>query len=218
MKTICREITEKQYLSMDQSRFHARDAVAFTSGGGLSASGSVQCLNIITNDNSYSGRTGRVVDLKTLRVWGMVYPLAAGGASLTQQFLRFLVFYDRQANGTTPTASDLLQSAGVATAVHSLVGLNINNQDRFLMLSDDFIVPCTYNTPIDTNPTDCTRPFMSFEHYYDLCGLQEVFKADSQPGVIADIATGSLWFMALSNVNTPATWEYQLSSRLRFLG
>lgn len=185
----------------------------------LSTTATFQLLNGIQEGSSFFNRVGRKVMMKSFRLTGSIIPdgLGAGNA----HYIRIMVVYDRQPNGTFPAIADLLQNvdnAGAATTT-SLSGMNMNNAERFLMLADLRI-----DIPQDSGTTDNQfasiidyKGEFNIDRYIKLRNLETHFKASSNPAVVADQSTGSLFLCTFGNVAAAsAEYDLQWTGRLRY--
>lgn len=100
---------------------------------------------------------------------------------------RMMVVYDKQANGGSLDATDLIGptvpgglpfSLGDARMIRTN---NLNYRERFIVIRDKVI---------DTNEQ---RPCVTYKKQIYLKDLETTFQADA--GIAADIATGSLWLL-----------------------
>lgn len=187
---------------------------------GLSSTAVITCLNLIRVGSTYVNRTGRRVEMKSIRVRGNIDTLRT---SIAEDMVRIMVVYDRQTNGAFPTIQDILASTDQAAAntTTSYSNANLNNRDRFQILRDwwTMLPPLTLTVGQVSTPgfTDPVRPTFVVDFYVKLKGLIAQFKADSSPAVIGDIATGGLFLVTYGNVvfNSEGYTSY-LETRLRF--
>ena len=103
--------------------------------------------------------------------------------------VRFMIVYDKQANGATFALSDLLSNvAGVDNNIARNIDVNspnnLNNKDRFLVLCDKRFVLQT------GGPS--SRMIKKFKR----CNLNVAYKSGATVGDITDIVTGSLYVIA----------------------
>lgn len=175
-------------------------------------------LNGIQTGTGFYNRVGSRVEMKNLQIKGNV---EAGAANNDGALLRFLIVYDRQPTGALPTVSDILQDrsqAGTSNTTGSS-GINLDNRDRFTIIRD-----MCYETPV-TTITAGTASFttsmsgnsrnLAVNEYIKLKGLGCHFKSTSSPATIADIATGALYALFVTNGNDSA-WDFAGCFRLRY--
>jgi len=169
----------------------------------FTVAGTVTCLNCIELGNTAWNRIGRSVKLTSLIIRGHI----GGGSNLFSDTLRFLVVYDRQTNGATPTASDILKDylSNGSTMTNSTSCINQANADRFSVVMD------IANRSPQTTPTGIyafdSRSRFELTSNIPLAELHQQFKSDSSPATVADIATGALWLLTISK-ETAGTWGF----------
>lgn len=187
----------------------------------LNATGSVTPLNLIRAGSTYVNRTGRRIEMQSIRINGQIEPIPRTNTN-NSDYVRVIIFYDRQTNGAVPLVADVLATTDQAAAntTTSYSGLNLNNRDRFTILMDYRceLPSYTNTTGVITAPgfQDQTKEY-TIDRYIKLKGLLTQFKADSSPAVIGDIATGGLFLLTLG-ANTAGTegWQGVFETRLRF--
>lgn len=186
-----------------------------TTGLGLDTTGSVQCLNLIRVGSTFNNRIGRKVQLKSIYLNGFIYNNAVNSG---YSMCRFLVVYDRQANGANPTYGDVITSLDQGTTTSSTVydGINLNNRDRFKILLDKRVITPALAAGVVTGPSMVTGEEFRISEFRSLKGLDTQFKADSSPAVIGDIATGSLFLMTIGSQPAATGWGATMNIRLRF--
>jgi len=186
----------------------------------LNATGAVVCINLLSVGSSFFNRIGRKINLKSLKCTGYIAPIRA---QVLVDYIRILFVYDKQTNGALPAVSDILQTTSQtgANTTDILSGPNLNNRDRFVILRDNhYCLPHVTGAaaPFTTGGLiDQVSPTIRLDNFIKLKGHVTQYKADSSPGVIGDIATGSLLVLALGDF--PAGTEgyaMQLETRLRF--
>lgn len=129
----------------------------------------VLLLNGLTQGTSGSNRIGREILMKSIDWFFQV--------TSTQ---RYMLVYDSQANGTAINVSDLVQDTGDQYSPY-----NFSNRDRFHIIWDSLF---------DTTPEIATinrnRDFpLDLSTYYN----------SGNAGTIADITSGSLYFVCYSS-------------------
>lgn len=192
----------------------------------VTATPTIVLLNGVRTGSSFYNRIGRKIDLKSVRVSGIMTP--TGRETQTPEYARVMILYDRQTNGVFPSVQDVLQttdSAGANTTT-AYSGLNLNNRDRFIMLRDERIyLPSINNVDSDeagpaklaTGIQDQVTPALNLDYYVKLRGLTTQYKADTGASV-GDVATGGLYLVLIGSVALGAQgWNFQAESRLRFL-
>lgn len=185
--------------------------IAFTTAGGIIA------LNLIAPGSSYFNRIGRKIEMKSLNVNGVITLNATTVAGV----VRFLIVYDRQANGALPAVQDVIQTTDYlgTNTLNVQSNINLNNRDRFTILRDMrvFIPSATVTAGVVTNPgdTDPVAPTYFMKMFVPLKAMVVQYKSDSATPVIGDIATGSLLFLTIGNTTT-GTVQISPEFRLRY--
>jgi len=158
-----------------------------------STGGSVIPINLVASGSGFYQRVGRTTCAKSIYITGIFNVNVGGGGLVQPTFLRCMIVYDSQANGNLPVWSDIVRSISNVNAASSTARdmLNVDTADRFKVLCD-WRVPfypqqgglfvMGMNTPSN----------LYFQRFCSLKNLETKYKADSQPPVIGDIATGSL--------------------------
>jgi len=182
-------------------------------------------LNLISSGSSFFNRVGRRIEMKNIRVVCTIFfnPPVAVNTLFPSFYVRFLIVYDRQTNGSIPSINEILQTtdqSGVNSTT-AFSGVNLNNRDRFSILRDTRIsIPqvtssATGNVSLGATFTDPLKPLSNLDHFVKLKGLVTQYKADTNPSVIGDIATGGLfWIMHTTAGASP--WACEMEARLRY--
>jgi len=192
----------------------------------FASGGTVTALNLIQAGNSFFNRTGRKINMKSIALHGFINPQAVTG-SFSEMYGRIMIVYDRQTNGALPTLADILQDVDQAGAATNsvLADVNLNNRERFAVVADKrFFTPqvtLTAGVQSAAFPTDGvgfntmeTSSNYRYDVFRKLKGLETHFKADSNPAVIGDIATGGLYLVTI--ISTSGAWQLTLKTRLRY--
>ena len=154
-------------------------------------------LNNIDLGSGTSQRTGRRVEMISLYL-RITFAL---GATETSTVIRYIIFYDKQTNGALLGASDIID-ANTVTA-----HLNMDNRQRFEVLRDKTI---TMNLLVDTSPQ-----FVFRKEFIKLRCRDVIYNGTA--GGVADINTGGLFIMLLSNIGVGATAPIgAYTARLRY--
>jgi len=191
----------------------------------LNATGTIQALNMIQVGSSMFNRIGRRVELVSVRFCAFVNTIVGIRTPIVDH-CRIVIVYDRQTNGAYPQISDVLADTDQvgANTTTSLSGINMNNRERFITLMDHrFYTPAGAVSATGVlslaYPTDSEylQPIKS--EFRRLPKLTTHYRADSNPAVIGDIATGGLYVISLAT--TPAASEgFQISNwnvRLKYV-
>lgn len=186
--------------------------VAFT----LNTTQQITPLNILTLGNSMFNRSGRKVTMKSIYIQGCLIGVNTPALPAVQ-FARIALVYDKQPNGALPAFGDIFrdqinQTGGDISLTPPTAGVNLNNRDRFeIILDKRFSLPAG-----DFVITTAGEP-MHVEWFKKLNNREVHYKADTAPGVIGDVATGSLLLVTFGNLAAGAEYFGLLASiRLRF--
>lgn len=171
----------------------------------------------VTGAGEYQ-RVGRKISMQS--VSGRISIFATAPATAGADFIRLVLFYDRQPNGAAPVLADVLQSVdntGTTTST-SMSNLNINNADRFKILRDWYwgIPQAGTGTNAELARTFAAGPCAD-KFFVSLKGMETHFNGNSA-GTIGDIATGSLYLLAVGlQSNANASWRVNCETRVRYL-
>lgn len=183
---------------------------------GMDATGSVTAINLIRTGSTFTNRIGRRIRMKSLYINGIMLPQAA---TVAPTYARFIIVYDKQANGTLPAFADVVTSHNQATtaSVAAEENLNLNNRDRFKVIVDKrFFLPGSTAGVSQGAPSPAMSE-MKIQEYRRLKMLDTQYKADSSPAVIGDIATGSLLMLTYGTQTVGTGYNLGVSLRLRFV-
>ena len=165
----------------------------------------VQNVVRVNQGAGISQRIGNKIALKSLRLrFGIEL---TGNTGTPPQLARFMVIYDRQPNGTYPSAGVILSNAttaGTITNGTAYSSINPTLFDRFIVLMDKtFIIGGDVNGP--TTATTEQKGFI-IDEFIKLKGLETCFSGNTAGSPIADIQTGALYIVGLGDqtANTEA--------------
>jgi len=186
----------------------------------LNTTAQFTCLNLLTAGSSAWNRIGRKVSLKSVFLQGYTSPTGSANA-IELQFARIMIVYDKQPNGALPALADVLRDqANLATDSNVTLitsGLNLNNKDRFEIIADERLALPGPNAAVTPGVVSATCDSMHVEIYRKLGNREVHYKADSSPGVIGDLATGSLFLLTFGdNASGNEAWGLTASIRLRY--
>jgi len=149
------------------------------------------CVNYMGVGVNDGQRQGRQVVMKQLEIRGWFHNEA--GLTSPRQPIRLVVFYDRQANGTTPAATDVMKTS-------AMLGLpKAENAERFKIIRDITIDYNTYAIPV----VNAYSVVMVKHFKIPLGDLVTTYGADAADP--ASIRTGSLWVMTVGAVTSGAS-------------
>lgn len=185
----------------------------------FTSTGTFTLLNGIVPGAAGYQRVGRKISMKSVSIRGMVY-WSQAGATPGNDYLRCILFYDRQPNGAAPSVADLLtdtDNAGGTTST-SIADINISNADRFKILRDwywDIPGPATgspnYGDALSTQREVVVKDFVPLK------GMEVHFNAGTA-GTIGDITTGSLYLLTIGlRSAADYQWAFRFKARVRYL-
>lgn len=199
----------------------APNAGVTQAGFTCNATASLVVLNPVTIGSSMWNRVGRKISLKSIRIRGQF--LQTGHNDMQSgQYARLTLIYDKQPNGALPSISDVFQdqvnSASDSHATYPNSGVNLNNRDRFEVIADEQWYLSGGNQSTSTaGVMTATAKSMEINLFRKLKGRETHFKADSSPGVIGDLATGSLVLITQGDIASgDEPWQMNLACRLRY--
>lgn len=182
-------------------------------------------LNLVQQGTGFYNRIGRKICLRSIHLTGNVIHNPGneveGGLP---DYLRIILFYDRQPNGTFPAAADLLldRDNQGGTVSNAYCNINMNNSDRFKILRDIRI-----SCPNDDTASGVVGPVAAIIDYTDnrvnvnefvrLNNLETQYSASTNPAAIGDITTGSLCLALVSEaIAAESKFSFRWSARLRY--
>jgi len=188
-------------------------------------------LNTPNQGTDFYNRIGNRIMMRSLQIFGKIERTGSNATAVGEDLGRILVVYDRQSNGALPVLSDVIlsvdSSGGGLSTAESFI--NQYNRDRFTVLSDEtvYLPPCGINGAVDILPTSYVIPnnhpgktggFL-YQKFIKLKDLETKFNPGGA-GTIADVNTGGLFVLVLSDVastaGTTVAWQLRIGTRLKF--
>lgn len=164
--------------------------------------GQVIALNAMAQGTSQSTRVGNKISMTSIQ---MRLASANGATTTTPPIIRYMIIYDKQTNAAAPTIADILQAVGV------LAPMNMGNRDRFVILMED-----TWRPDNTYSDAAAVAEFTEYKQRYKRLHLDTIYN-NTNGGTVADINSGGLFFIALSNIaNGTAEPTMSLYARLRY--
>jgi len=174
-------------------------------------------LNGVQVGSAFYNRVGSRIEMKSLHIRGALFNLLTN----TDDYLRMIVYYDRQPNGAAPTYADLMQTrdqTGAATT-GAKSEINLDMRDRFVILRDrQWFAPSVTNTAgVLSNGPNYPGQDQEWDinEFIPLNNLVTHYKSSTNPSVIGDINTGALFVTFVTEQGT-AKWAALVGFRLRF--
>jgi len=154
-------------------------------------------LVVIPQDNTTSGRNGRMVTLKSVEIRGNIVITPAAAAVLGSDIVRLLVVQDKQANGAAFAVTDVLASADWRAFP------NLFNEGRFKILSDTL---ATLN--VEAGVVAAT---IEAAHAFETkikCNIPVEYDSTAATGAIATQRSNSVAVIMIAHTNNLSTVEY----------
>lgn len=180
----------------------------------VNTTGSFTLLHAPIPGSDYTNRIGRKTLAKNVYIRGRVQlenaALTTQPASSPAQQARMIVFIDAQPNGAAPAVTDLLNTASPASQ------LNLNNRDRFKIVSDDTFVFDPLLAATSFAVVEWSRTVSDVKCYNKL-NVETVFNAGTA-GTIADINSGALYMFWIGSEAAGAGTDTNaiVSTRVRY--
>ena len=145
-----------------------------------------------------------------------------GTANVGVSYARFMVLYDRNANGgyiaSNVILSDSTQNNTITNGDWNS-SLNPNFFDRFVVLMDEMLILPPWVSPAGatytTGPTE-TQTF-EIDRFIKLKNLETIYNNTSNPMTIGNITTGALEVLCFGDTaEANSAWALEGKARLRF--
>jgi len=198
--------------------------VDFTSNSNFASSATppsaVPLLLCVQGTAPYN-RIGQRIQLVSMRIRGQVAPIATTSAS---SFGRIIVVYDRQANGASPSWTDVISQYDQGGNLNSgvLAGLNMGNRERFIVLIDEqytfssqTITAGAVSSVFPLTATEKVPIMANFDRYVKLRGLETHFN-QTNGGTIADIQTGAIHMFVAGDATSASAFKFTWWGRFRY--
>jgi len=182
-------------LILNQGEFKSVDLVHDTVSTATGTS--VNLLNGIARGDEINERIGREVTMRSIQVKGNCHVTAGTGVD---QIHRVMIIYDRQTNAAALTAAQVLVAVGVDQP------RNLENRKRFKILFDRSFA---------LNASGKPGSYRTWQFYRRLAHPVTFNAGDA--GTVADITTGSLYFVTIGTELAGATaGQTTYSCRIRY--
>ncbi len=163
-----------------------RALVAAAAAGAITNSS----LNLIPQDATESGRIGRKCVLKSVMLKGVVVMDVSAAAGEADQSLRVIVYCDKQCNGATAAAADLIDGP----LIHGF--RNLSNVSRFKVLYDK-----TTNCPIRAIGQSAAGTYTTMQDSFQFQIYKKVnipLEFSGATGAITELATNNIGVLIFS--------------------
>nr|QXP07669.1 MAG: putative capsid protein [Arizlama virus] len=159
------------------------------------------CINLIQAGSAFYNRIGGKICIKSIDITGW---LEQGATATYMAKIRYLIVYDRQANGAYPALQALLQDNDGALTFNS--GVNMQNRSRFSIIRDKRI-----SIDSGTQLQYCIKEYCK--------GMWEC-DYGTTTGLIGDVRSGALYFIAFGQNfgagGNDASVPIAIKSRVRY--
>lgn len=186
----------------DGSEVKYRDLAAATYP--CDTTGSVTVLNGVARGDDPTQRNGNVINMKSCRVFGLIYPQ---DFDVNPNLARIMLVWDAQPNsGSLPGITAILNQST------SISSTNLDNRMRFTILRD-------YKTPLAAMSTTATQSFAGAPTVDELDWYVKIPQRTYYSGngeEISNIATGSLLLVTIGNQASGTGTNALLTTRIRF--
>lgn len=166
--------------------------------------GTVTAINLSAQGTDFTNRIGRKTTNVAVQLEGQIQPIDFGTTSCK---CRVMLIYDAQPNGALPAITDIL------TASTSQAFMNLNNRDRFKVLSE-------HNVTIGGISNTATQsysiaPGVSNVSIYKRCNLDTIWTGTT--AAIGSIGTGSLLLVTIGDAAANNGGVFYGAARVRFV-
>lgn len=173
-------------------------------------------VNLLIQGTGESGRIGRKVNVKNIE---MRMVIETGQDQLASCLYRWIVFLDKQCNGTAAQGTDILTYNAVGgSAIVS--PYNLQNVDRFVILADQHwkVEPPVIRigtTAAATTTTTSVIPTISYKSFFKRCNIP-LFFDNTGGGAIASVRSNNIGWLFIQEGATQNTTTGRCISRIRF--
>lgn len=162
--------------------------------------GGIVALNLVQTGNGSWNRVGKTIDLKSLRISGILNLNNSDPTFAEPVVVRMCIVWDKQPSGVLPTFQDIFGSTnqdGTETT-QFLDSLRYDNVGRFRTLLDKrYTLNPGFNPGAASQNVAC-----DINEYIKLNNLKTIFSGQSIPMTIADISTGALYIVFRASTQT----------------
>lgn len=159
-----------------------------------STTGAINLINGVAQGTDFNTRVGRKFNMRSILVRGTIKV----GATPTLAAYRWMIVYDKQANGASAVITDIL------TAINMGGVNNLTNRDRFVVIADK------------KGYVEAAGRGVVPIKFYKRCALETTNGGTS--AAIGSIQTGALYFVTLGDLATGVTAPVcgAMTARVRF--
>lgn len=186
----------------------------------FNTTGAKVLLNGTIPGNGIQNRLGRKIRMSSVQIQGMIIDTA--GYAGVEEFCHLMLVYDSQCNGAAFAIADFMQScdvAGTLTSGTSFDFVNMSNSERFKVLRHQrmHFTKSAAGTQAVSRDTSDYLYGTSVDWFVKLKNMPVQYNTGTA-GTIADLQTGALYLVTLSNAVTATSANHQLAfgARVRF--
>ncbi len=167
----------------------------------------------IAQDASENGRIGRKVVIKALHLKGIITFSSTATLTQTNNAVRVIIFWDKQANGAAATMSEIINSSGT---VDYLSFRDLSNSGRFKILYDHSRPLNSQAVLQDAAGTGDNLPQTFLFNVNWKCNIPIEYDSSAADGSLATIRSNNIGIMTVCHEAAVApTIEY--NCRVRFV-
>lgn len=168
--------------------------------------GSVTFISGCAQGTDFNQCLGRKYNLDTVQLEGIIRPQ---DANVGATHVRVMLVYDEQPNGAVPAITDIL------TASTSNAFMNLNNRDRFKVLSDTNVaLGAIDNTATQAFAGSPTAEVVNI--FRKLNGLPVVRNGAATTAAITNYVTGTLLLVTIGDQAAGVAYDFIGAARCRF--
>lgn len=174
--------------------------------GDVDWTGTVALVNGCARGDDINERIGRQITMRSIQATILIRSTGAAG---TPHVGRVLLVYDRQCNAAALTAANVLATVGSAQAVVTM--RNLENRNRFSILMDRRVSFSANmgGAGVGMDNTRMVQFYRKLNH--------PVAYNNGDAGSIADITSGSLYLVMVTDTNVAADEpEFSYQTRVRY--
>lgn len=179
------------------------------------ATGNIQCVNLVQQGTSIAQRIGNKICMRSLRIRLKITDTGNAAASPPYQ-IRMMLCYDRNPPGTYPATNTILSTVRQdSTVQNGTVDASLNPAfyDRFVVLRDWYqTLPADVGTGSEL-PND--QATWNFDDFVSLKNLETTFSGNASPMTISNVSVGALYLFVLGTALAGVSDGYCLTGTLR---
>lgn len=176
-------------------------------------------LNTMQQGSGYWQRVGRKVNLESLRLRGDIVSIFDQGLTVSGAscLVRMVVVWDKQSSGGLQFDGIFGNTTNAGTEASTVLdSISYDQMDRFVVLKD-IIIPQNPPSISNAEADDSLRTSTYFDEFIDLKGKVTTYDNTTNPGAVADIASGAIYvYFRVTNSTNMDTYIENAVARLRY--